>query len=182
MKVEIHKHVSVGVWTWPDLKETEDVCGICRQDFECTCPLCWRPGVNCPPMIGVCTHAFHKHCIDRWLVQSGNTCPMCRQPFLVADRRRKVHNNNGDGANETGNTWAPSPTADPLAPAPTQADTNEVENTFTRTMTGRAARQQEADGDGDDNIITNNTPTERSMMSPDSYFLSDSTNMPDDWN
>ena len=107
---------------------------------------------------------------------------MCRQPFLVADRRRKVHNNNGDGANETGNTWAPSPTADPLAPAPTQADTNEVENTFTRTMTGRAARQQEADGDGDDNIITNNTPTERSMMSPDSYFLSDSTNMPDDWN
>ena len=71
--------------------EDEDVCGICRSPFDATCPTptCLIPGDACPPVWGVCTHAFHMHCIVKWLdAQSAGEerpqCPMCRAEWQMA--------------------------------------------------------------------------------------------------
>lgn len=72
----------VASWKW-DIPD-EDVCGICHSEFERCCPSCKVPGDDCPPMWGACNHAFHMHCIMRWLEspRTGDAeCPMCRRPW-----------------------------------------------------------------------------------------------------
>jgi anaphase-promoting complex subunit 11 len=76
----------VASWKW-DIPE-EDVCGICHGEFERCCPssTCKVPGDDCPPMWGACNHAFHMHCIMRWLEaprpdEAVPECPMCRRPW-----------------------------------------------------------------------------------------------------
>ena len=59
MKVKIQKWHGVATWRW-DLPE-DDVCGICQNQFDGTCPTCKYPGDECslckpkrliePPMI-----------------------------------------------------------------------------------------------------------------------------------
>ena len=46
MKVTIKQWNSVANWKWnaPD----DEVCGICRVQFEGTCPTCKHPGDGCP--------------------------------------------------------------------------------------------------------------------------------------
>lgn len=46
MKVTIKQWNSVANWKWnaPD----DEVCGICRVQFEGTCPTCKFPGDGCP--------------------------------------------------------------------------------------------------------------------------------------
>ena len=42
------------------------------------------PGDNCPPIWGQCNHAFHLHCIHKWLKSQpagSQTCCLCRQPW-----------------------------------------------------------------------------------------------------
>lgn len=99
MKVTVHKTTPVCVWTWPQL-EAADVCGICREEFEKTCPACWRPGAACPPITGDCSHSFHKHCIEKWLRQysTENSCPMCRQVFSVANVEMDIDNESWEGS------------------------------------------------------------------------------------
>lgn len=46
MKVTIKQWNAVATWKW-DVKG-EEVCGICREKFEGTCPKCKYPGDNCP--------------------------------------------------------------------------------------------------------------------------------------
>ena len=76
-------------------EDEEDVCGICRAEFDMTCPraACTVPGDACPPVWGVCSHAFHMHCIMSWLeaqaagAHGGNgaqQCPMCRADWEFA--------------------------------------------------------------------------------------------------
>ena len=117
MKLEVVRYRATGVWRW-DTKpppsaasaasakkkkkkeepppaevvevddDEEEVCGICRQAFDETCPDCLTPGDDCPPVWGVCLHMFHVHCIVKWIdsandAQSGTheerrQCPMCR--------------------------------------------------------------------------------------------------------
>jgi anaphase-promoting complex subunit 11 len=70
-----------------DEDDDEPICGICRQPFDATCPspLCLIPGDTCPPVFGACFHAFHLHCITKWLDtqpdESKKQCPMCRADF-----------------------------------------------------------------------------------------------------
>lgn len=89
MKITFNEWVPVGTWTWT--KTETDVCGICRVQFDGTCPSCTFPGESCPPLIGACNHPFHVHCIDKWLaVESSNgLCPMCRQPFVLEEGDRR---------------------------------------------------------------------------------------------
>ncbi|KAF2224492.1 RING finger domain protein [Elsinoe ampelina] len=81
MKVKILSYHAVAAWRW-DLPE-DDLCGICRVQFDGTCPKCRFPGDDCPIISGVCAHSFHKHCLEAWLQQesSQGKCPMCRQVF-----------------------------------------------------------------------------------------------------
>lgn len=87
IKVQITAGRFVALWRW-NVADPDDVCGICRLDFEACCPSCTMPGDDCPPMIGGCHHAFHMHCILAWLhspsfANSVPVCPLCRQPWAL---------------------------------------------------------------------------------------------------
>ncbi|KCV72264.1 hypothetical protein H696_01661 [Fonticula alba] len=75
----------------PDIdRQTE--CGICQRPFEQRCPAAPSspqadapggtcsgiPGEECPLEIGPCRHAFHLHCMQRWVARRQTTCPFCR--------------------------------------------------------------------------------------------------------
>ncbi|KAG6612600.1 Anaphase-promoting complex subunit 11 [Phytophthora cinnamomi] len=82
MKVRIKRWHGVATWRWG--VEDEECCGICRYAFEACCPDCAMPGDGCPPVWGACNHAFHMHCLMKWLesLQSMRQhCPMCRQDW-----------------------------------------------------------------------------------------------------
>ncbi|QCD85842.1 anaphase-promoting complex subunit 11 [Vigna unguiculata] len=63
-------------WTWDAQDET---CGICRMAFDGCCPDCKLPG----DFWGVCNHAFHLHCILKWVNSQTSQahCPMCRREW-----------------------------------------------------------------------------------------------------
>ncbi|TPX15337.1 uncharacterized protein E0L32_004614 [Thyridium curvatum] len=79
MKVKIKQWNAVATWRW-DLPE-DDVCGICQNHFDGTCPSCKFPGDDCTLLSGKCGHNFHMHCILEWIKQDSakGQCPMCRQ-------------------------------------------------------------------------------------------------------
>lgn len=99
MKVTVKEVHSVFAWTWHIPRESrdaqfeaidasdegDDVCGICRANYNATCPSCKYPGDECPLVVGDCNHNFHVHCIYRWLDTdtSRGLCPMCRQLFQL---------------------------------------------------------------------------------------------------
>ena len=67
--------------TW-NAGENEDCCGICRNAFEQAAPDCRYPGDESPVCFGVCSHAFHLQCINKWLSsQSESRCPLCRSAW-----------------------------------------------------------------------------------------------------
>ncbi|KAL8994595.1 MAG: hypothetical protein Q9188_007022, partial [Gyalolechia gomerana] len=74
MKVTIKEWNAVASWRW-DMPE-DDVCGICRVQFDGTCPTCKYPGDDCTLRMdlsssvisvdvdwclvnGKCGHSFH---------------------------------------------------------------------------------------------------------------------------
>ncbi|KAK1322023.1 Anaphase-promoting complex subunit 11 [Acorus calamus] len=61
---------AVAAWTWDAQDET---CGICRMAFDGCCPDLW----------GACNHAFHLHCILKWVNSQTPQphCPMCRREW-----------------------------------------------------------------------------------------------------
>lgn len=61
----------------------DDVCGICRAPFDACPPEAKYPGDDAPVVWGVCSHAFHIQCINRWLATQHpeQKCPFCRQPW-----------------------------------------------------------------------------------------------------
>ncbi|XLS70950.1 hypothetical protein HN51_027815, partial [Arachis hypogaea] len=71
---------AVASWTWDAQDET---CGICRMAFDGCCPDCKLPGDDCPLMWGACNHAFHLHCILKWVNSQTSQahCPMCRREW-----------------------------------------------------------------------------------------------------
>lgn len=84
MKITINKVRLVAAWTWD---AGDDACGICRNAFDGCCPECNIPGDGCPLVWGVCKHAFHLHCISKWIgaqPSEQQKCPMCRQPWQLA--------------------------------------------------------------------------------------------------
>ncbi|BAT93298.1 hypothetical protein VIGAN_07224200, partial [Vigna angularis var. angularis] len=70
----------IASWTWDAQDET---CGICRMAFDGCCPDCKLPGDDCPLIWGVCNHAFHLHCILKWVNSQTSQahCPMCRREW-----------------------------------------------------------------------------------------------------
>uniref|UniRef100_K4AMR0 Anaphase-promoting complex subunit 11 n=12 Tax=PACMAD clade TaxID=147370 RepID=K4AMR0_SETIT len=80
MKVKILQWHAVASWTWDAQDET---CGICRMAFDGCCPDCKFPGDDCPLIWGACNHAYHLHCILKWVNSQTSTplCPMCRREW-----------------------------------------------------------------------------------------------------
>jgi anaphase-promoting complex subunit 11 len=100
MKVKIKSYSAVATWHW-DVPE-DDVCGICRVQFDGTCPTCKFPGDDCSLsmlifyysvhtltviVVGKCGHAFHmvnflpkarykflteQHCLLTWINQESS--------------------------------------------------------------------------------------------------------------
>ena len=85
MKLKVLKARLVASWTWGASDET---CGICRNPFDSVCPSCKIPGDECSIIWGKCTHAFHLHCITKWInaqPENAQKCPMCRQDWEWKD-------------------------------------------------------------------------------------------------
>ncbi|KAL3311791.1 RING-box protein 1 [Cichlidogyrus casuarinus] len=74
-------------WSWDVMHDT---CVICRNGMMSSCIHCQaRSGSmdllqddSCPIAWGVCNHAYHMHCIRRWLESSPNPrCPLDNGPW-----------------------------------------------------------------------------------------------------
>jgi hypothetical protein len=52
----------------------------CRNSIESieyeNCPICFENNVNCSTN---CNHKYHSECIDKWILQGNNKCPICRE-------------------------------------------------------------------------------------------------------
>ncbi|KAB2050335.1 hypothetical protein ERO13_A13G217750v2 [Gossypium hirsutum] len=51
--------------------------------FDGCCSDCKLPGDDCPLIWGACNHAFHLHCILKWVNSQTSQahCPMCRREW-----------------------------------------------------------------------------------------------------
>ncbi|KAK3642353.1 hypothetical protein LTR22_016168 [Elasticomyces elasticus] len=72
--------------------ESGQRCLVCLCDFE--------EKEVCRKLVK-CSHLFHKECIDQWLTQGRNSCPLCR----------------GEGVNEQEKPTTPVPDGTPARPA-----------------------------------------------------------------
>nr|CAD7203372.1 unnamed protein product [Timema douglasi] len=65
---------AVALWAWDIVM---DNCAICRNHIMEVCIECQASGMaeDCNVAWGVCSHAFHFHCISRWL-KTRQVCPL----------------------------------------------------------------------------------------------------------
>ncbi|CCW66001.1 unnamed protein product [Phytomonas sp. Hart1] len=61
------------------------ICSICRNQVEGPCVNCQcdaeTTAWECTLMWGECGHAFHTHCIQRWL-KTREVCPLDNRPWV----------------------------------------------------------------------------------------------------
>ncbi|RLV93843.1 RING-box protein HRT1 [Spathaspora sp. JA1] len=81
-KFEVKKWTAVAFWSWDMQIEN---CAICRNHLMEPCIECQPNTIangseECIAAWGVCNHAFHLHCIKRWL-KTRNACPLDNQEW-----------------------------------------------------------------------------------------------------
>lgn len=87
---------SIPVHVQGDSSSSDESCSICLAEYKV------GEEVRAMPK---CGHAFHKECVDRWLLTRSSFCPTCRDQVVeraVEQARTNCRNGNGQEAAAAG--------------------------------------------------------------------------------